>query len=450
MVRTPPVIAGQIINIRIDGITYQGWGTGRFDGFTVFIPGTLPGEKVKAKIKEVKKNFAMAQAIDVEEQPEKRAAPCCSVYDSCGGCQLQHVNYRSQLELKATLVSDALSRIGKLKNVKIHPVIGMKEPWGYRNRAQFHVKKIDGKVCLGFFQPGTQRLTPVEKCRLLPDIFNDIVRFLEKQLSQWADVSDLLHVVIKKNRIQDEVAVIFVTRRAQVSELKNTALALAKFFPKIVSVIQNVNPGRTSVVFGPKWRTVFGSGRIQDRIGKVILSMSPGSFVQVNPEQTEALYTKVLDYAGLTGREEVIDVYCGTGSISLWLAPKAKKVYGIEEFKEAVEDAKLNAQLNNVSNAEFFAGKSELLLPGMLQKGIKADVIVLDPPRRGCAPEALNAIAEMKPERIVYVSCNPATLARDLGILAEKGFEIVEVQPVDMFPQTVHVEVVALMSRVDE
>lgn len=448
MAATPPVTMGEIINMEIDGISYQGWGIGRVAGFTIFIPGTLPGETVKGKVLEIKKNFAIAQAISVEEHPEKRVAPRCSVYDSCGGCQLQHVDYRYQLELKATLLSNALLRIGKLKDIKIHPVLGMKEPWGYRNRVQFHVKKINGEVCLGFFQPGTQKLTPVEKCWLLPDIFNDIVRFLEKQLDQWEDVSELLHVVIKKNCIQDEVAVIFVTRRVQVLELKDTALALADFFPKIVSVIQNVNKGRTPVFFGPKWRAVLGSERIQDRIGKVILSMSPGSFVQVNPEQTEALYSRVLDYAGLTGKEEVIDVYCGTGSISLWLAPKAKKVYGIEEFKEAVEDAKLNAQLNKVSNAEFFAGKSELLLPEMLQKGIKADVIVLDPPRKGCAPEVLTAIAEMKPERIVYVSCNPATLARDLGILTEKGFEIVEVQPVDMFPQTVHVETVVLMSRV--
>lgn len=444
-----PIALGQVIDLKIEGVTHQGWGIGRFQGFAVFVPGGLPGESVQVEINQVKKSFAVAKIIHIHHQSPHRVKPRCEIHASCGGCQLQHAHYARQLEMKHHMVESMLIRIGRLREVKIHPVLGMTDPWHYRNRVQFHVQVADGRVRIGFFQPGTHQLVSFEECHLAPDIFNKIRSFLERELEKYleiVDVSQLKHFVLKSGAMHQEIVAVFVTAGKKFFILGELAEALTGKFPSIISVVQNVQKEGSPGIYGPEWKVIMGKVRLEDRIGDVIFSVSPGSFVQVNSGQTSVLYDKVLEYADLQGDETVMDLYCGIGTISLFLAQKAGKVLGIEDFPEAVEDARLNARLNGIENAEFAAGKAEMLLPKLQESGIRPQVIVLDPPRKGCDPAVLEAIAAMKPRKVVYVSCDPATLSRDLKILAEKGYKTLEVQPVDMFPQTARVECVAKLA----
>jgi len=451
----PPVSEGETVIIKIEGIAHQGWGVGRHQGFAVFVPGTAPGEIVKVKVLQVKKSFARAELVDIVKCGEARVFPRCGAYDVCGGCHFQHIDYRHQLKIKEELVAHSISRIGKISGAVIHPVLGMDHPWNYRNRAQFHVQIVGQKVRFGFFRPGTHDLVPVSDCALLPGIFADILHRLKKDMENLLggesarNFTGMHHLVIKINRDHNEIALVFVIGEEEIPELPSLAAFLNQEFPQVVSVMQNINTDSRGPIFGREWKLIWGKSRIEDRIGDLIFSVSPGSFLQVNSMQTERLYEKVLEYAGLKGNEKVIDLYCGIGTITLLLAPKCRKILGIEEFKEAVQDARVNARLNSIYNVRFAAGKAEDLLPKMLAEGIRADVIVVDPPRKGCERKVLEAIAGMRPDRIVYVSCDPGTLARDLKILEEKGYQTREVQPVDMFPQTKHVESIILIKRAE-
>lgn len=452
-----PVKPGEIISLSIEGVSHQGWGVGRFLGFTVFVPGALPGETVEAEVSLIKKNYASGLLKKVLSEAAGRVVPRCEVFDRCGGCQLQHAEYSFQLEMKRKTVQDALSRIARMPEVPVHPVLGMEEPWGYRNRVQFHVSYSGKSLRLGFFETGTHQVVQGAGCHLVPEIFNRMAYFLEKELSRHLELGQsdgnqrpLKHVVFKTSRSTGETAVIFVTGAASVSGLDQVAYSLVQAFPGVVSVMQNINTSAAPRIFGSQWRLLAGQETITDKIGDLVFSVSPPSFVQINPVQVEVLYRKVLEYAELKGTETVIDIYCGIGTISLFLARQASRVYGVEEVEAAVDDAKKNAALNDIKNCEFQAGKAEEVLPRLLQEGICPDVAVVDPPRKGCAPEVLDAITKMKPSRIIYVSCDPGTLARDLRVLNEKGYSIKEVQPVDMFAQTVHVETVVMMSRVEK
>jgi 23S rRNA (uracil1939-C5)-methyltransferase len=446
-----PLALGDIVDLSLDGISHEGWGIGRYEGFTVFVPGGLPGERVEAKVRQVKKNYAVGELVQVTKASAYRVDPACSVYASCGGCTIQHALYEHQLNMKRRIVADALEKIGGFRDIKVHRVLGMVHPWEYRNRIQLHVSTEGNHVKIGFFRPGSHELVSFENCHLVPGIFNDLRNFLERELNRRrdrADLSCLKHIVLKRSAYTEEIAVVFVTEKKDCPVLQDLSLALVKSFPAVVSVVQNIRIKNTGALFGPEWKLILGKERIDERIGDVIFSISPGSFVQVNPDQTEVLYDKVLEYADLTGKEMVMDIYCGIGTISLILAKRAQKVIGIEEFPGAVQDAKFNARINNIHNGEFFAGKAEIVLPELEASGIHPDIIVVDPPRKGCDPAVLEAIVKMVPQKLIYVSCNPATLARDLKILAGKGYKAREVQPVDMFPQCAHVECVTLMSRV--
>jgi len=441
-----PVALGDILDLEIEGISHQGWGIGRYEGFTVFVPGSLPGEIVNTKIKQVKKTYAIGELIRVTHESSYRTEPSCSVYASCGGCHLQHAQYEHQLQIKEKIILDALTKIGKLKNVQVHPVLGMTDPWKYRNRIQLHVRVSEDKIEIGFFKPGTHELVSFEECGLVPDVFNQIRSFLEGELGKYlktVDLSPLKHIVLKTSSYTHEIAVVFVTSTKDLPLLNDLATALIKRFSSVVSVIQNIQEQTSGALFGPKWQLILGKERLEEKIGDAVFSISPGSFVQVNPEQTKALYNKVLEYADMKGQETVVDLYCGIGTISLLLAKKAGKVIGIEEFEAAVDDAEHNARINNFNNVEFIAGKAEVILPEKNASGINPDIIVLDPPRKGCDPVVLEAIVKMKPRKLVYVSCDPATLARDLKIMSELGYKTIEVQPVDMFPQTAGIESVA-------
>jgi len=451
-----PVSIDESHEIEIHGLSHQGEGVGRVDNFAVFIKGAIPGEKVLARITEVKKNFAQGELLKVISPSAARIDPPCSWADRCGGCQLQHISYEKQLELKRNIVHDALEKIAGL-NIEVLPTLGMECPWRYRNKGNFQVEKVDDKILLGFYEPGSYNFVPGKHSLLFSETVNKVVNYLEELLSKEnISVYDrktgrgyLRNVLIRESKAQGELMIVFVTNDSA-WKLAGVADNLIKAFPQVVSVYQNINRQKKAPLFGPQFKHIQGKKVIEDKIGPFIFNISPDSFFQVNNLQTEVLYEKVAEYASLTGEETVIDAYCGIGSIAIFIAGQVKKVYGIEINETAIKDARENARLNKISNSEFMVGKAEEWLPRWVEEGNRADVVIVDPPRKGCAPETLEAIAKAKPKRVVYVSCNPATLARDLKFLAARGFVVGEVQPVDMFPQTSHVECVTLMSRVKD
>jgi 23S rRNA (uracil1939-C5)-methyltransferase len=452
---TAPVRPGQIIPVEIHGLGHSGEGVGRFEGLTVFVPGGVPGDRLEAKVTEVKKNYARAVVSAVVTPSPDRVVPPCPVVGECGGCQLQHIAYPAQLELKRQQVVDALERLGKLTAIPVHPTLGMEEPWRYRNKAQFPVGARSGRVVAGFFAPGTHRIIDIAECEIQHPLGNQIMREV-KELAQRFGVpiyderahrGVLRHVLARVGRGTGEAMAVLVTNGPEFPNGHKIAQALMERIPGIVSVVQNINPEQTNVVLGRKSKVLAGQDHIIDHIGDLSFAISPVSFFQVNPAQTEVLYGKALEYASLTGGETVLDIYCGIGTISLFLARQARDVIGIEVVPPAIADARVNAERNGVGNVRFICGDATEEMPRLAGEGIKADVIVVDPPRKGCDEPVLRAMAEMAPERIVYVSCNPASLARDLGLLRELGYRTLEVQPVDMFPHTAHVECCSLLVR---
>ncbi|MFZ5825067.1 MAG: 23S rRNA (uracil(1939)-C(5))-methyltransferase RlmD [Bacillota bacterium] len=448
---SPPVRPGQTIEVAIHGLGHGGEGVGRYEGLTVFIPGGAPGDRLVARVSEVKKNYARASLVRVAEPSPHRVEPPCPVVGECGGCQLQHIAYDAQLDLKRQQVVDAITRVGKLEGVTVHPTLGMPEPWQYRNKAQFPFGYRSGKVVAGFFAPGTHRIVDIEQCEIQHPLANQIMREV-KALARIYGVriyderthsGVLRHVLGRVGRGTGEAMAVLVTNGREFPFGEEIAQGLLERIPGLVSVVQNINPQQTNVILGRESKILAGKDHITDYIGDLKFNISPLSFFQVNPAQTEVLYGKALEYAALTGTETVLDIYCGIGTISLFLAKQAREVVGIEWAREAVADARENAERNGVANAQFIAGDAAVEMPRLAEEGVRADVIVLDPPRKGCDEPVLEAMAQVRPQRIVYVSCNPASLARDLGRLGALGYRTLEVQPVDMFPHTAHVECVA-------
>lgn len=456
-----PVAKNDEAVILIIGMNHDGEGVGRVEGYTLFVQGALPGEQVRVKVLKTKKQFGYAKLLEViEASPDRVAAPCL-IYDKCGGCQLQHLSYAGQLAWKRQHVVDALERIGKLNvagdenssssGIAVLPTRGMDEPWRYRNKAQVPIGVTEGGLVGGFYARGSHRIIDMETCLIQHESNDDVVarvkaigrRFGITAYDEETGQGLLRHVVVKVGFRTGEMMLVLVTNGNKIPRENEWISAIREEIPSVVSVCQNVNKRQTNVIFGDVTRVLWGKDVIYDYIGDVKFAISARSFYQVNPVQTEVLYGKTVEYAGLTGAETVIDAYCGIGTISLFLAQHAKQVYGVEIVKEAIEDARANAELNNMQHVTFEVGASEDVIPRWKEQGIVADVIVVDPPRKGCDPRLLETILEMKPERVVYVSCNPATLARDLRVLEDGGYRTVEVQPVDMFPHTVHVESVA-------
>ncbi|MBA4495540.1 23S rRNA (uracil(1939)-C(5))-methyltransferase RlmD [Paenactinomyces guangxiensis] len=451
MKQKPPVQPGQVIEYEITGQGHSGTGVGRFKGFTVFVPQAVPGEKVRARMTQVKKNYGQAELLQVLKPHPDRTDPLCPVFAECGGCQSQHLSYETQLRLKRQQVIASFERIGGLQHITIHPVIGMKVPWRYRNKAQIPFGQEDGRVIAGFYRPGSHQIIDMDAC-LIQHPENDRVVAAVKQLANELNIPAydeqkhqgvLRHVMVRIGVQTNELMVVLVTNGDYLPHQKTLLEQLRSQFPNLKSIVQNINRKRTNVILGPDNRLLWGSPVIYDMIGSIRFSISPHSFFQVNPSQTKVLYDQVRKYAALTGTETVVDAYCGIGTIALYLAQDAKQVYGVEIVPQAIEDARYNAELNGMKHVRFEAGAAEQVMPRWLKEGIKPDVIVVDPPRKGCDPALLDAVVGMLPDRLVYVSCNPATLARDAKLLAEKGYATVEVQPVDMFPQTGHVECVA-------
>jgi len=453
----PHVAKNEVYEIEITGFSNDGYGVGRVNGFTLFVPGVLPGEKILAKVVKVKKQYGYGRLLELRSPSPDRAEPVCPVYKRCGGCQLQHLSYAKQLEWKRQWVVDSLQRIGGLSDVLVHPTIGMSAPWRYRNKSQVPVGQRNGQVVTGFYAPRSHEIIPIEQCGIQHEVSDRVLRLVREWAGKWQiPVYDegrhqglLRHVVVKTGFATGEVMVVLVTNGERLPHGEKLLNRLREEVPGLQSLVQNIQTRRTNVILGERSKLLWGREVIYDRIGNVRFAISARSFYQVNPLQTEVLYGKALEYAALTGEEVVIDAYCGIGTISLFLAQKARHVYGVEVVPEAVADARRNAALNQMQNVTFVAGEAETVIPEWASQGLRADVIVVDPPRKGCGEPLLMAILEMRPRRVVYVSCNPATLARDLKYLSEHGYVVAEVQPVDMFPQTVHVESVTLLVRKD-
>ena len=438
---------------------YEGEGIAKIDNkYPIFIEGALKGEKVKVRIVKVNKNFAYGKLMEVLEASEERVNPPCAIYKRCGGCKLQHASYKAQLDFKWDRVKDCVSKIGKLDPSIVKYPLGMENPWRYRNKVQLPIGLINGEVKIGFFAPRSHDIIDMESCLIQDEIGDKVVKLTREWIEkfnirpynvdgEYDEKGIVRHIMIRRGFTTNEVMVVLVTNGENLPHKEEFVDLIVKNIPGIKSVIQNINSKKTNVILGLESKTLWGEDTISDYIGDFRFNISPLSFFQVNPTQTEVLYGKALEYANLTGNEEVFDAYCGTGTITLFLSQKAKKVYGVEIIPQAIDNAWINAKENKVENVEFFVGESEVVIPDLINKGVKADVVVVDPPRKGCDKKLLDAITNIDAKKIVYVSCDPSTLGRDLKVLEENGYKTLEVQPVDMFPNTAHIENVALLIK---
>jgi len=455
MSKTIPVKKNDYLEVEFEDLTHDGAGVAKIDGYPIFVQGGLPEEHAKIKVTKVNKGYGFGRLIEILEQSPFRVECPAEDAHKYGGCQLQHISYKGQLKYKENMVKQVLTRIGKLEDVVVHPIIGMDNPWHYRNKAQVPVGEKDGKLIAGFFKPRSHEIVDTNESLLHLHEINEAIKVVKEIASElgiqpYQEESHkgvLRHIMARYGRQTGELMVVMVTRTNELPQRAKLVEKIIERLPKVKSIVHNSNSKKTNVIMGDQTEVLWGSEFIYDYIGDIKFAISARSFYQVNPEQTKVLYDKALEYAELTGKESVIDAYCGIGTISLFLAQKAKKVFGVEIIPEAIEDAKRNAQLNGITNTEFAVGEAETVIPAWYKEGNSADVLVVDPPRKGCDEALLQTIIDMKPKKIVYVSCNPATLARDLRILEEGGFKTLEVQPVDMFPQTTHVETVALLER---
>ncbi len=445
-----------LVTLTITDMGTDGEGIGKADGFTVFVKDAVIGDVIQAKIIKAKKNYGYGRLMEVLTPSVHRTSPRCDFARQCGGCQLQALSYEEQLKFKERKVRGHLERIGGFDNPPMEPILGMDDPYHYRNKAQFPVGTgKDGRIVTGFYAGRTHTIIENRDCHLgVPgnqEILDIVLSYMEENRIPAYDEATgkglIRHILIRYGFTSHQWMVCLIINGRRLPKAEKLVEKLRRI-PGMTSITCNINEKQTNVILGQELQLLWGSPYIQDSIGEIRYRISPLSFYQVNPAQTRVLYGKALEYAGLTGRETVWDLYCGIGTISLFLARNAREVHGVEIVPAAIEDARENAKLNGIDNAFFYVGKAEEVLPEKYQKeGVQADVIVLDPPRKGCDAALLETIVKMAPERVVYVSCDSATLARDLKYLCEEGYALERVCPVDMFPMTVHVETVCLLSN---
>lgn len=454
-----------IVNVTIEDLGVNGEGIGKVDGYTLFVKDAVIGDEVTVKVMKANKNFGFAKLMEINKPSEKRVKPRCNVSDKCGGCQLQCLSYEEQLKFKYNKVKNNLQRIGGVTDFVMQPVMGMEEPYNYRNKSQFPVgRNKEGKIVSGFYAGRTHSIIEADSCDLSlkhqGEDINKLIMDCVKEFMNKYNVAPydekthtglVRHVLIRIGAKTGQVMVCIVINGKKLNNSEVLVEELCKL-NRIYAIALNVNTKKGNVILGDKIINLYGQGYIEDYIGDVKFRISPLSFFQVNPVQTEKLYGKALEYAALSGNETVWDLYCGIGSISLFLAKSARKVIGVEIVEPAVEDAKVNASINGIENAEFISGAAEDVVPKYFKehKGepeCSPDVIVVDPPRKGCDTALLETMVLMAPKRIVYVSCDSATLARDIKWLDENGYKLVEATPCDMFGQTTHVETAALLLR---
>ncbi len=443
---------GQKYTMELIDITHSGEGVGRLDNMIVFVDGGLPGDVVEVEIKNVKKTYAQGKLHAISQASPERVTPDCAYFEQCGGCQLRHMSYPGQLRAKAKMVGDALQRIGGFKDLAVAPIIGMDDPLRYRNKAQF---KLDHKG-MGFYAKRSHQLVHIEDCLNQPEsaaaaikTINALVRELNLSIYDERTHKGYIRGVLQRTNLQGENMITLIINGKDLSQRQAIIEGILAGIPNVKSIYVNINREKGNVILGKKSLCVYGAARLVEQIGDLSFSISPNSFFQVNSKQTEKLYDTIKTFADLKGIETVFDLYCGTGTIGLYLAAQAKQVVGIESVGDAILDARENAGLNQIENASFHLGRAEdEMLKIIKEEGAKPDLIILDPPRKGCEESLLAAISELGTPRVIYVSCNPSTLARDLKVMTEAGYVINAVQPVDLFPGTGHVETVVLITRV--
>ncbi|OLS02734.1 23S rRNA (uracil(1939)-C(5))-methyltransferase RlmD [Tissierella creatinophila] len=446
---------GDILEGIIVDFTYEGKGVVKIDKFIIFVLGGVIGDKVSFKITKIKKNFAEGEVLEIIEPSKDRAKNKLDLEEAVGVIPLVEYDYEKGLEWKREKVKKDLEKIAGLKNIEVKDTIGMDKPYRYRNNVQIAVGEKNKKIVIGFYELGTNDIVDMESSILISKKANEAL----KAIREWIDKYDIKpfnkkrnqgnirHIGIRSNK-EDKLMIILVTANKKIEHTEELVKSLKE--NNVISIYQNINNSKGSATFGKEYKLIYGHESLIETIGKYRFKVSPNSFLQVNTTQVEVLYDKAMEFLNPQKEDVVADIYSGIGTISLYIAKKAKKVIAIESVKKAVDDAKYNALLNDIQNVRFLKGKAELIFPKLVDEGLKINKLVLDPPRKGCEKEVLEAIIKVSPERIVYVSCNSSTLARDIKILVENGYKVVEVQPVDMFPHTVHVETVVLMSRVEK
>lgn len=450
-----PVTKNETIEVEIIDLTHEGMGVAKIDGYPLFIENALPGEKMEIKVLKTGKSFGYGKVLNVLKSSEDRVPVKDQNFTKVGISPLQHLAYGAQLNFKTEQVKNQMKRVAKLPDVPVLDTIGMSNPWGYRNKAQIPVRKINDQLQTGFFRKNSHDLIPLEHFYIQdPKIDEAIIKIRDimrkygvKPYNESDNTGNLRHIVIRRGYYTGEMMVVLITRTPKLFPTSKIIPDILAALPEVVSIVQNVNPKKTNVIFGDETILLHGEDKMIDTIFDLKFEISARSFYQVNPLQTEVMYNKVKEFAALTGEEIVVDAYCGIGTIGLTLAKDAKQIYGIEVIEEAVKNAESNAKLNEIENATFTSGLVEEVLPRMLEQEIKPDVVIVDPPRKGLETSLIDTLIETKPKRIVYVSCNPATLARDIALLVEGGYEAKEIQSVDNFPQTTHIESVTLLEK---
>lgn len=455
------IVKNQEFVVDIEDMTAEGAGVAKLDGYTLFVKDALVGDKVRISVMKTKKTYGYARLVEILEPSKDRVEPVCPVARICGGCQLQHLSYEGQLAFKEKKIESCLQRIGGLRDIPMEPIMGIEHPFYYRNKAQFPVGlDKDGKVITGFYVGRTHNIVDTSHCMIQAKENDELLAIVKAFMEEYnikpyneEQHSGLVrHILSRVGFTTKEIMVCLIINGEKLPKAEELVKRLENV-PGMTSISININKEKTNRILGERCVTLWGKDYIEDYIGNVKYQISPLSFYQVNPVQTTKLYETALEYASLDGNEIVWDLYCGIGTISLFLAQKAKQVYGVEIVPQAIEDAKRNAKINDINNAEFFVGAAEDVLPKKYEESggvMKADVIVVDPPRKGCEETLLDTIVQMEPKRIVYVSCDPATLARDLKILCGKGYEVKRVRGCDMFSQSYHVEACVLLSKTSE
>ncbi|MDE6195747.1 MAG: 23S rRNA (uracil(1939)-C(5))-methyltransferase RlmD [Erysipelotrichaceae bacterium] len=439
-------------NDRVTGIcesyTFDGHGVVKINGFPLFVKGILKGEEAEIVITKLKKTYGFGKWVRLLQESKERVEPMCSLAKQCGGCQLQHMSLKEQKAFKKQRVEDVLRRIGGI-DVRVEDVLSMEEPFFYRNKGQIPIQEHVGEVKMGFYRIHSNEVVDMDECPIQSRRINEVVKEVRSLFKQYPIASYFRHILVKHAFSNDQIMVVLIARQRDIPKIKALVQELVARIPNIKSVLLQVNKREDNVILGDEEYLLYGSDRIVDKLQNLSFQISSRSFYQVNPVQTEVLYGKVLEFARLQGTETVLDLYCGVGTISMFLAQKAKSVIGIEVVPEAIEDAKMNAYMNGIENISFICSDAARYATQVSEEGQKIDVVVVDPPRKGCDEETLQSIARMDPKRLVYVSCDPATLARDLKVLGQLGFKVEKVQPVDMFGQTYHVETIVLLSKVN-
>ncbi|MHC9000859.1 23S rRNA (uracil(1939)-C(5))-methyltransferase RlmD [Enterococcus bulliens] len=453
--KTYPVAKNQEVDVTIMDLSHEGMGIAKVDGYLLFVDNALPGEVVTIKVLKVGPKFGFAKVMQYIEKSPHRNEEINEDLLRTGIAPLSHLDYPSQLAFKQEQVENVMRKVAKMPDVPVLPTIGMDEPFGYRNKAQIPVQRINGELTTGFYRKHSHTLVPMEDFfiqeqeidKAIVTVRDILQKFGVKAYNEEAHEGFLRHIVVRRGHYSEEMMIVLVTKKTKFFQADKICVAITEALPKVVSIVQNVNEEKTNVILGPVNRVLFGKAYIEDQLLGKTYRISARSFYQINTVQAEVLYNCAIDAAGLKSTDTVIDAYSGIGTIGLSLADKVHHVYGMEIVEEAVEDARTNAEINGIENATYLAGKAEKVMQQFAREGIQANVVFVDPPRKGLEANFIESTVQMKPEKVVYISCNPATMARDISLFADKGYKVKTIQPVDLFPQTHHVECVTVLVK---